>query len=101
MPPERPVDQSRTTQATPPDPRRPDLSRVDQVLGEIAATRGQATKAAKTASEILAILTNSETAVDPVYMIESLLKAITEQGEALRRIEAKVNQIEARLPARS
>ena len=113
MPPERPHP-NRPAQTPSPDPtrqdptrqdptrrnpRRPDPSPAERVLGEITATRGQATQAAERAAEILAILTNAE-ASDPVLMIEALLKGLAEQAAALRRIEARLDRIEARLPAR-
>jgi hypothetical protein len=70
------------------------------MLGEIAQTKAQATKAAKASGEILAMLTNAESR-DPLEVLSRLVEGVQEQRAALDRIEKRLTLIEKRLGVRS
>ena len=67
-----------------------------RLIGEVAETRAQATKAAKTSSQILAILENGD-ASEPTALLDRLVTGLAEQHTLLQRMDRRLDRIEMRL----
>lgn len=89
-----------TSQPAPQKPGEPMRRSTMDAGSLLVQTHGQASRAASTSAEILAILENVEGS-GATEAVLTLVRALAEQGKILRRIEAGLERVERHLGTQS